>query len=88
MTKKKDADPSLLIVEDGPVIYVKMNRPDKLNALNDDLRDRLLEFFTSMYWRHDIRVGVLSGDGRGVCSRTGFRHSSWDATHKDECRLH
>lgn len=41
-----------------------MNRPDKLNALDQALTDALRELFLDLYWRRDIRVVVLAGAGR------------------------
>ncbi|WP_448580672.1 enoyl-CoA hydratase/isomerase family protein [Thermaurantiacus sp.] len=58
------ADPVLLLREEGPVLHAVMNRPDRLNALSADLVDALRDLFTGLYWRHDVRVVVLSGAGR------------------------
>lgn len=58
----------LIIREDGPTLWVTMNRPERLNALNPKLVEELREFFVGLYWRHDIRVVVLGGAGRGFCA--------------------
>ena len=58
-----------LIVErhDG-VLYLTMNRPDKLNALSDHMIAGLLEELNRA--AHDREVGavVLTGAGRGFCA--------------------
>ena len=58
-----------LIVErrDG-VLYLTMNRPDKLNALSDQMIAGLLEELNRA--AHDREVGavVLTGAGRGFCA--------------------
>lgn len=61
-------DSSLIVEEDGQVLRVTMNRPDQLNALNPAMIDALRDLFTSLYWRHDLRVVVLRGAGRAFCA--------------------
>ncbi len=58
----------LIIREDGPTVWVNMNRPERLNALNPKMVEELREFFVGLYWRHEIRVVVLGGAGRGFCA--------------------
>jgi len=54
--------------EEGAVLWVTMNRPERLNALNRLLVEELRGLFVDLYWRHDIRVVVLAGAGRGFCA--------------------
>ena len=54
--------------QDGPVIWATMNRPDRLNALSDDLVKALRDFFVELYWRRDVRVVVLRGAGSAFCA--------------------
>ena len=54
----------LHLTEDGPVIWARLNRPDALNTLNARLIDELLTFFGDLYFRRDIRIVVLHGEGR------------------------
>lgn len=58
----------LLVEERGDVDWVTMNRPESLNALNPDLVEALATYFESLYRRHDRRIVVLQGAGRGYCS--------------------
>ena len=58
----------LQLTEDGPALWVTMNRPERLNALNRKLVDELRHLFTALYWRHDIRVVMLGGAGRAFCA--------------------
>lgn len=53
---------------DGPVVLVTMNRPDSLNALNDEMVTELRDLFASLYWRRDLRLVVLTGAGRAFCA--------------------
>jgi enoyl-CoA hydratase len=58
----------LIIRQDGPVVWVTMNRPERLNALNRALVEELRDLFVGLYWRHEIRAVVLTGAGRGFCA--------------------
>lgn len=62
------SEKALIVEEDGPVLRAVMNRPQQLNALNDEMVEALRELFTGLYWRHDLRVVVLSGAGRAFCA--------------------
>ena len=56
----------LLRVEDqGPVRILRMNRPDKLNALNTDLLSALHDALKDADDNEVIRALVLTGEGRG-----------------------
>ena len=66
MTNRTES--SLLVDIEGSVAWVTLNRPDRLNALNAGLTSALDEFFTSLYRRHDVRIVVLRGAGRGFCA--------------------
>lgn len=58
----------LLIEQDGPVDYVTLNRPDKLNALNSGLVDALLDYFEGLYRTSATRIVVLKANGRAFCA--------------------
>jgi enoyl-CoA hydratase len=61
-------DNALQLEEKAGVIWATMNRPERLNALNRNLVQELRDFFTGLYWRHDIRVVVLRGAGANFCA--------------------
>ncbi|HTO40467.1 MAG TPA: enoyl-CoA hydratase-related protein [Rhizomicrobium sp.] len=58
----------LIVKREGAAIWVTMNRPERLNALNTRLITELRYLFTDLYWKHDIRVVVLTGAGRAFCA--------------------
>ncbi len=58
----------LKVEADGAVDWVSLNRPDRLNALNQPLTDALLAYFEGKRRDTDTRVIVLRGAGRGFCS--------------------
>ncbi|HEY2207505.1 MAG TPA: crotonase/enoyl-CoA hydratase family protein [Pseudonocardia sp.] len=56
----------------GGVADVRLNRPEKLNALNSALFGDLLEVGLLLRDRADLRAVVLSGEGRGFCAGLDF----------------
>jgi len=54
-------------IVDG-IADVRLNRPEKLNALNHDMFADLLEMGLTVRRRRDLRAVVLSGEGRGFCA--------------------
>ncbi|MEU0465300.1 enoyl-CoA hydratase-related protein [Amycolatopsis sp. NPDC006131] len=60
---------SALLVErhGGDVLEATLARPDSYNAINAELRDRLIELFTSAE-RHGARAILLTGQGNGFCA--------------------
>lgn len=59
---------TLEIHKDGALERVILNRPDRLNAINQPMADELLAYFTAKKRDFDTQVIVLSGAGRGFCS--------------------
>src|SRR5215470_3807065 len=54
-------------VQDG-VAFLSMNRPDKLNALNNELATALNQAFERIGTDDSVRVVVLTGAGRAFCA--------------------
>ena len=50
------------------IALVAMNRPDKLNAMTSTMVEHLHETFSLIGRSRDIRVVVLTGQGRGFCA--------------------
>src|SRR5437763_14312457 len=59
----------------GQVLVVRMNRPDRWNARNQEMRTRRAETLTE--FRHDdgLEVAIFTGTGRGVCAGEDMRES-------------
>jgi len=55
------------VENDGPVTWLTLNRPDRLNALSDDLLTQLGEALDATV-RTDARVVVIRGAGRAFCA--------------------
>ena len=56
------------IEKSGGIADVRLNRPDKYNALNSDMFKAIIEAGESLAEARDVRVIVLSGNGRGFCA--------------------
>jgi enoyl-CoA hydratase/carnithine racemase len=59
----------------GQVLVVRMNRPERLNALNQEMRTRLAETWSE--FRHDdgLEVAIFTGTGRGFCAGEDMKES-------------
>jgi enoyl-CoA hydratase/carnithine racemase len=59
----------------GQVLLVRMNRPERLNALNHEMRTSLAETWTE--FRHDdgLEVAIFTGAGRAFCAGEDMRES-------------
>jgi enoyl-CoA hydratase/carnithine racemase len=63
-------------VIDG-IADVRLNRPEAMNAFNDDLFEGLIEVGQALRSTPYLRAVVLSGEGRGFCA--GLDKSSFAA---------
>ena len=59
----------------GQVLVVRMNRPERLNALNTEMRSELGRIWTE--FRHDkaLEVAIFTGTGRGFCAGEDMKES-------------
>jgi 2-(1,2-epoxy-1,2-dihydrophenyl)acetyl-CoA isomerase len=53
---------------DGNVAIVTLNRPDKLNAMTDEMYARVTELFTVFQTDDSVRAVIVTGAGRAFCS--------------------
>jgi enoyl-CoA hydratase/carnithine racemase len=68
MSEASGLDPSVVGERRGPVLLVTLNRPDRLNAWNDELEDRYFELLDEAEADPEVRAVVLTGAGRGFCA--------------------
>ena len=62
----------------GPVLRIRMNRPDKLNAQNPTLIEEMDAAFTAGGADPDVRVIVLSGEGRAFSAGHDLEYPGYD----------
>lgn len=58
---------SLRCSTEGPVAYVRLDRPEVRNALNDELIEQLRSTFERLSADSSVRAVVLSGEGKVFC---------------------
>ena len=59
----------------GQVFVVRMNRPERLNALNTEMRTALAEIWTEFRHDKDLEVAIFTGAGRGFCAGEDMKES-------------
>lgn len=70
---------TLVIRKEDQVDWVTLNRPERLNALNDTLVDELLDYFGGLYWNRDTRIVVLRGAGTAYCAGLDLKERGGNA---------
>lgn len=63
-------DPKALVLQErnGSIVTLRLNRPDKLNALNIELGDALVHALLATVEDRSIRCVVITGAGRAFCA--------------------
>jgi E-phenylitaconyl-CoA hydratase len=74
---------------DGHVATITLNRPDKLNAMTNDMYDSISDYLREIDERDEIWAGIVTGAGRkafsagadleGVHGTTEEAHVNWSA---------
>ena len=54
--------------EDSGILWIKFNRPERMNAIAPDTVEKVAEYMHAGDDDPDIRVIVLTGEGRGFCA--------------------
>jgi enoyl-CoA hydratase/carnithine racemase len=54
--------------EEGGVVVLRLDRPDRLNALTFDIYEGLRDVFAQLASKQDARSVILTGTGHGFCS--------------------
>lgn len=61
-------------LEDG-ILELRLNRPERLNAINEDLIGELSDSMRGLNRSRDVRVVILTGEGRGFCAGADLKSS-------------
>jgi len=62
------AEERVVFTQDGAVATLALNRPEKLNAIDDGMREGLTSALASVQRDASIRAVVITGAGRGFCA--------------------
>src|SRR6476659_5168759 len=57
------------------ILVVRMNRPERLNALSHDMRSLLAEAWTEFRHSKELEVAIFTGTGRGFCAGEDMKES-------------
>lgn len=57
---------------EGGILWVTLNRPEKLNAISMTLFGELREVFQGARTDRSVRCVVITGAGRGFCAGADF----------------
>ena len=63
-----NAEPSILLHFENRVAHLRLNRPEKLNALDAAMIAELARLCLEIEHRQDIDVVILSGNGKAFCA--------------------
>ncbi|HEX4016708.1 MAG TPA: enoyl-CoA hydratase/isomerase family protein [Frankiaceae bacterium] len=59
---------TLLVEKKDGVAWVSLNRPQVLNAVNQQMQDELHDVWHSFRYDNDVRCVVLTGEGKAFCT--------------------
>jgi enoyl-CoA hydratase/carnithine racemase len=94
-TQERTQDPAqdpaqeLLIGQEGGVRVLRLNRPDKRNALNNGLTRALVDALAAAETDDSVRCLVVTGNGPAFCAGADiaeFKHLTPDQMHRVEQR--
>ena len=64
----------VLLAESGGVATLVLNRPEKLNAFGDDMREQLIEVLDAAAAHGGIGALIITGAGRAFCAGGDVQH--------------
>jgi enoyl-CoA hydratase/carnithine racemase len=59
----------------GQILVVRMNRPERLNALSQEMRTKLAETWTEFRRSDELEVAIFTGAGRAFCAGEDMKES-------------
>jgi enoyl-CoA hydratase/carnithine racemase len=76
-------DAGLTVREEGRVVHLTLSRPEKLNALDDGLRQALAGSLRELEERPEVAVVVLRGSGRAFSAGADLRSTAYPPVEGD-----
>lgn len=64
----------------GQIFVVRINRPERLNALGFEVRSLLADAWSELRESRELEVGVFTGTGRAFCAGEDMKESLEDGT--------
>jgi len=75
---------AIIFTTDGPIATIKLNRPDKLNAFGGPMREEILDVLARIGTDNNVRVVIVTGEGRGFSAGGDIDHLRQLRENKDE----
>lgn len=63
----------VIVEKSGGIVHVRLNRPDVLNACDGDMYNAIADAWDELENDPELRVGILSGEGRSFCVGTDVK---------------
>jgi 2-(1,2-epoxy-1,2-dihydrophenyl)acetyl-CoA isomerase len=64
---------ALIVHTEGPIQHIRLNRPERLNAIDTEQDERILQAVLAAGEDPSVRVIAFSGEGRAFCSGHDMR---------------
>lgn len=77
------ADQGITVEYEEQLVRLVLSRPKQLNALNDDIRRVFATTLNELMERPDIRLLVISGEGKSFCSGADLKTTSYPKVEGD-----
>jgi enoyl-CoA hydratase len=74
---------TLLVVKEGPIDWLTLNRPKVLNAMSETMMLELQHYFVSLRMDRTVRVVILTGAGRAFCAGRDLKGVDMNDTSPD-----
>jgi len=71
---------TIIVQKENGMATITLNRPEKLNAVNDEMIEELKEAMRELRQDNDVRVVIMTGAGRGFCSGGDLTMSIYQST--------
>jgi enoyl-CoA hydratase len=71
------------VIYDNSTVRLVFNRPKQLNALNDQVRKVITATLNDLMERPDIRLLIISGEGKSFCSGADLKTTSYPKVEGD-----
>ncbi|MGP4044177.1 enoyl-CoA hydratase/isomerase family protein [Streptomyces sp. 2A115] len=72
-TPRESLDSLVLHATDNQVSWITLNRPEAMNAITSDQRERLIQLLAEASTDPDVRAVVITATGRGFCAGADLR---------------
>ncbi|MBA2947136.1 enoyl-CoA hydratase/isomerase family protein [Streptomyces himalayensis] len=70
---EKSVDSLVLHATDNGVLWITLNRPEAMNAVTWDQRERIIQLLADASADPDVRAVVITATGRGFCAGADLR---------------